>query len=160
MRSKAPLTPAWAAPSLRQKSRALTPSIENLRRIIRVWGRRLGIWAGGSQRRAGRRIPHIAASSRGGGKRHSDATAVGDDGSASVSASWLSTPRYPGPKGDDPPSRQRARARIAWAARWAIDAIERRSKRRLPHHGHSGNFFSKAPEGVFPTTPPAVEGGK
>ena len=49
-----------------------------------------------------RRSPLTTASSRGGEIRPSNATAAGDESSASVSALWLSTPRYPGQNGTEP----------------------------------------------------------
>ena len=71
-----------------------------------VRGLPLPIWAD-------RRSPLTTASSRGGAKRPSNASAAGDENSASVSASWLATPRYPGQNGDGAPRRVRSPARIA-----------------------------------------------
>ena len=107
-----------------------------------------------------RRSSLTTARSRGSTIGPPNATAAGGESSASVSDSWLSTPRYTGQDFDDASVETEGKSAYRWAARCVADAIARRTRPICSHSGHSRIFLSVDPAGASPASPPSVEAGR
>ena len=101
--------------------------------------------------------PLNTASSRGRTIGPSNATAAGGESTASVTDSWLPTPRYTGQNFDVASVETEGMGAYRWAARCAVDAIAWRTKPSWSHSGYSRIFLSVDPAGASPASPPSVE---